>query len=69
MVGGGGRAARHEIGQNLISDHDVYYNRYIEATFHEHKNQCRAAAELVEGGDIRAKKFFITFLAESWHSK
>ena len=43
-----------EIGQHLILDHDVYYNCYIEASFHEHKNQCRSAAELVvvggEGG-------------------
>ena len=44
---GGGRAVMLEIGQNLILDHAVYYNWYIEASFNEHKNQCRSAAEFV----------------------
>ena len=45
FFGGGGRTVRLEIGQNLILDDDVYYNCDIEASFHEHENQCRAAAE------------------------
>ena len=50
---------RLEIGQNLILDHAVYYNWYIEASFNEHKNQCRSAAELVGGGGyIRPKNFY-----------
>ena len=58
FFGGGGRAVRLEIGQNLILDHAVYYNWYIEASFNEHKNQCRSAAELVGGGYIRPKIFY-----------
>ena len=56
---GGGRAVVLKIGQNLILDHDVYYNCYIYASFHEHKDRCRAAAELVVGGGgISPKKCY-----------